>query len=125
MSEIIGIGCDLCAISRMEHLIQKQSFLDRCFTPAEQTYFSERGRMAASSAAAVWAAKEAALKAFGVGLAVPLTDVEVRHLNSGLPVYALHGKALTLVQGGRLHLSLSHEGGMALAFCVWEKVADC
>ena len=120
MSEIIGIGCDLCTIARMERLLEKQSFMDRCFTREEQEYLAGRGGMAASSAAALWAAKEAALKAFGVGLSIPMTDVEVRHLDSGRPVYALKGEALALSRDGRLHLSLSHEGGMAMAFCVWE-----
>ena len=119
MSEILGIGCDLCAISRMEALIRNEAFLRRCLTAEEKAYLAERGRMAAASLAGIWAAKEAALKALGVGISLPLTEVGVRHLESGRPVYELSGKALALARGGSLSLSISHEGDMAMAFCVW------
>lgn len=119
MCKVLGIGVDLCAISRMEGRVGDQRFLSRCLTPAEQQYVRGRGLMASASLAAIWAAKEAAGKALGVGIAFPLTDVEIVHAEGGAPGYALHGQALALSRGGRMLLSLSHEGDMAAAFCLW------
>lgn len=119
MCKVLGVGVDLCSIARMEKVLGDQRFLDRCLTPAEQRYVRGRGLMASASLAAMWAAKEAAGKALGVGIALPLTDVEIVHGETGAPGYALHGQALEMSQGGRMLLSLSHEGDMAAAFCVW------
>lgn len=119
MCEIRGIGMDLCAISRMAPTLTKPHFLQRVFTPQELDYVHSKGEAAAASLAAIWAAKEAALKAFGVGIALPMTDVEVVHLPSGQPVYVLHGKAAEAAAEGRLVLSLTHEGDYAAAVCLW------
>jgi len=119
MCEVRGVGFDLCAISRMEKLLENQAFLNRCFTKEEQTYVHARGLMASASMAAMWAAKEAAGKALGCGLAFPMTDVEVLHSESGQPYYRLRGEALKRCDGGKLHLSLSHESDLAGAVCVW------
>ena len=64
------------------------------------------------------------LKAAGTGLREPfaLRDIEAVRLESGAPAYRFSGPAAAWVaeHGLRAHLSLSHEGGMALAFCVLE-----
>lgn len=119
MSDVRGVGIDLCDIPRMEAHLTDRAFLDRIFTPDEQAYIQSRGLMASASMAAMWAAKEAALKAFGVGIALPMREVEIVHNDLGQPAYRLHGEALRLSAGGVLHLSLTHEGSMAAAVCVW------
>lgn len=118
MSDVRGIGLDLCEISRMEAMLNKPSFLDRCLTEEEKNYLAMRGKTAAQSLAAMWAAKEACLKAFGTGITVSLREVEILHDN-GRPYYCLHGKARELLQNGSVFLSLTHEAGMAAAVCVW------
>ena len=121
-----GIGMDLCEIARFERILEKgDGFLRRYFSAEEQAYVLGRGQTAAQSAAALFAAKEAFLKAAGIGIGggVPLTDVAVRHEASGQPVYALAGKALEKMQAmgaEKAWLSLSHEAGMAAAVCVIE-----
>lgn len=121
---ILGIGVDLVEISRAEEMLQKPHFCARCFTEAERAYFAARGKTAAQSAAAAFAAKEAVLKALGTGLSgAPLADIEVKHLKSGAPLLVLHGKALERASAHGPHhmlLSLSHEAGMAVAMVVWE-----
>lgn len=119
MSDVRGVGVDLCAIPRMEALLGSDRFLSRSFTPEEIAYIRSRGLMAGASMAGLWAAKEAAVKALGIGISLPLTEIEITHTPSGQPVYVLHGKALSLCQGGSMHLSISHEGEMVAAFCVW------
>ena len=69
MPETLGIGVDLCAVSRIERAIQKAHFLNRVFTEAERAYLQGRGRGAGESAAAMFAAKEAVAKALGTGFA--------------------------------------------------------
>ena len=121
-----GIGMDLCEIARFERILEKgDSFLRRYFSEEEQAYIAARGQMAAQSAAAMFAAKEAFLKAAGIGIGggVPLTDVAVRHEASGQPVYGLEGRAaeqLAALGAEKAWLSLSHEAGMAAAVCVIE-----
>ena len=79
----------------------------------------------AASAAADFAAKEAFLKAAGTGLREPfsLCEIEVLRLPSGAPVYRFSGRTAAWVEEHHVtaRLSLSHDGGMALAFCVLER----
>lgn len=125
MSEIIGIGTDLCAVSRMERAIQKPHFYERVFFEGERAYLEAKENARAQSAAAMFAAKEAVAKALGTGFirgVMPWT-IEVTHDVSGRPGIILHGEAkkrLEEIGGVRVHLSLSHEGDTAMAFVVVE-----
>lgn len=117
MCNIRGIGIDLCEIARMQRLLDEGHSLRRMFTTAEQTYIRGKGASAAQSMAGMFAAKEAVLKAFGTGLAIPLTDIEITHTEQGQPCAQRHAKAAEL--GGQLHLSITHEAGMAAGMAVW------
>ena len=117
MSDILGIGLDLCEISRMEPLCGGP-FTQRYFTEEERRYLEGRGRAAAASLAGLWAAKEAVLKALGTGITVPLREVEILHGELGAPRVALHGKAAEIAGDSVFHLSITHEGNMAAAVCV-------
>lgn len=120
-----GLGMDLCAVERMEKILERgDEFLLRFYTQEERAYIARRGKAGPESAAAMYAAKEAFLKAIGTGLSgVPMAEIGVRHEASGQPRYALGEKALTrMAQLGatQAFLSLSHEAGMAAAVCVLE-----
>lgn len=120
---ILGLGVDLCEIARMERAIAREGFLARYFTQEERDYIASRGAMGAQTAAGLFAAKEAMLKALGVGLAVPLREAGVTHDAQGAPRAALTGAAaarLAALGGQTMHLSISHEGGMAVAMAVAE-----
>lgn len=120
---LIGIGLDLCEIARMEEAVKRDGFLERFFTDEEQAYIRARGAGAAQSAAACFAAKEAALKAMRCGVALPLRDVGVTHDENGAPSYALTGQAaqrMAQLGGKRMLLSITHEKGMAAAVAVLE-----
>ncbi len=113
-----GVGIDLCEIARMQALLDESRSLRRMFTEAEQTYIAGKAASAAQTMAGLFAGKEAVLKALGTGMTIPMTDIEITHTELGQPVVTLTGKAAQL--GGRIHLSITHEGGMAAAFAVWE-----
>lgn len=121
-----GLGMDLCEINRIEAAMAKNDrFLERWYTQEEQAYILARGKTGAQSAAAMFAAKEAFLKAVGLGIGrgIAMTEVAVSHDEMGAPYYALTGVAqqkLHDMGAQRAWLSLSHEAGMAAAVCVIE-----
>ena len=123
---MIGLGLDLCEIARIGTAMEKgEGFLARYFTPEERSYLAQHGKSAAQSAAAMFAAKEAFLKALGVGLSggIAMAEVGVSHDSLGCPAYALGEKARAAMEarGARAaHLSLTHDAGMAAAVCLLE-----
>ena len=71
----------------------------------------------------MFAAKEAVAKALGTGFAQGIMpgQIEVTHADSGQPGARLTGAAqarLEQMGGGRILLSLSHEGDTAIAFAL-------
>lgn len=117
MCKVLGVGLDLCEISRMEKLLEDERFQTRCFTEQEAAYIQSRGAVAAASMAGIWAAKEAVLKAAGTGICCSLTDIEIIHDELGAPACCLHGEAEKQLAGSYM-LSITHEGGMAAAVCI-------
>lgn len=121
---MIGLGIDMCRIGRMKRMLENERFLLRYFSQEEQAYVKARGRMGPDSAAAIFAAKEAALKALGTGFAgIPPQDVVILHEPSGQPYYELRGAALARMQalgGRRVLLSMTHEEDLAAAVAVLE-----
>jgi len=118
---ILGIGTDLVNIARIERAIERSPrFLNLVFHPREQ--LEARGRP--ECLAARFAAKEAWLKAMGLPLfAVRLTEVFTVSDESGKPALRLEGRAadISRERGVRtMHLSLAHEGTVAIAFVVLE-----
>ncbi|MBQ8137357.1 MAG: holo-ACP synthase [Clostridia bacterium] len=122
---IIGIGCDLSSTERWEDEDMRERLMNRYYSIEEAEYVRSRGRPAKDSAAGIFAAKEAFVKALGTGfIGIPLAEIGVTHDALGAPKYSLTGKAAEAFrQSGadRCHLSISHDGGMAMAFCILEK----
>lgn len=117
MSEIRGLGLDLCAIPRMQELLDSNRPLRRMFAEAEEAYIRSKGAAAAQTMAGLFAAKEAVLKALGTGMTIPMTDVVITHTDLGQPLVTLSGKAAQL--GGSVLLTITHEGDMAAASAIW------
>lgn len=122
---MIGLGVDMCEIARIEKTLEKgDAFLRRYYTDGERAYIAARGKVGAQSAAAMFAAKEAFLKAVGAGISsIPLYDVGVEHDEAGAPRYELRGAALermAALGAMRAHLSITHEAGIACAVAVVE-----
>lgn len=120
---VVGIGVDLCEVDRIEKAIAKERFVSRIYTDAEWAYIQQKGVSRAQSAAAIYAAKEAVVKALGTGIAkgVFLDQIEVTHDELGAPGVRLSGAAgarMDELGAKKALLTLSHEGNMAIAFCV-------
>ena len=122
---MLSTGVDLVRIERIERALSRfgQRFLDRVFTPDEVRYSRNR----ASELAVRFAAKEAVSKALGVGMRVlsPMgigwLDVETLNERGGKPFVILHNLAKKLADEQGLDewaISLSHDGGIAVAFVV-------
>lgn len=132
---ILGIGSDILDLKRFEKVLKRHEarFIQRCFTAAEREK-AERRRSAGTHTATYakrFAAKEACSKALGTGFAegVFLKDIGVVNDEAGKPGLVLTGGAqkrlLALVPEGftpRLHLSLTDEPPMMMAFVVIEAV---
>ena len=67
MSELRGIGLDICGIARMAQQLDNTHFLQRILTKEEIAYLRSRGASAADTLAGLYAAKEAIVKALGCG----------------------------------------------------------
>ena len=123
---IIGVGTDLCLISRMRKVIVSPRFIEKNFLPAEIEYAQRHGDPALHFASA-FAAKEAFAKAGGWGLSkIGLQNCWVERTDRGPHLRwndSLNEKIGELA-GVRCHLSLSHEGDFALAFVVLEVQDD-
>ncbi len=122
---IYGIGIDGVKVARMAKSLQRPGFAARVFSREEQSLIAAIAAEAKrnETAAANFAAKEAFLKAAGLGLGgFALAEVAALRKADGRPYYAFSGKAAAWIEkeGLAAHLSLSHEDGLALAVAVLE-----
>lgn len=122
---IVGIGIDLCSISRMRRALERHGgrLEERVFTAGERAYCRARGEPAQHFAAR-FAAKEALLKALGVPAGLSWHELEVVSTDGGAPVLRLSGEARRAAErlgADRLHLSLSHGGDTAAAVVIAER----
>ena len=120
---IRGLGCDVCAIPRMRKIIENPRFLERWFTAEERAYINAHNRRA-ETAAGIFAAKEAFVKALGTGFSgFSMADISIEPDELGRPVSRLSGGALERLEalgGKRMLISITHAGGFASAVAVLE-----
>lgn len=114
---IIGVGIDAVDIARFEESLRRTPALaTRLFTDLER-------ELPMRSLAARFAAKEALAKALGGPGGLGWHDAEVRRGPKGEPLLLVTGTvAAAATERGitRWHLSLSHDGGLAVAVVVAE-----
>jgi holo-[acyl-carrier protein] synthase len=123
---IIGIGIDIVETPRIAGMIERHGdrFIERTYTEGEIAYCRGRKRMVEHFAAR-WAAKEAASKAFGTGIAAGIhwKDIEVLNEPSGQPRILFHGNAAKLADERgvtSVNLSITHTEGYSAAVVVLE-----
>ena len=113
---IEGIGIDVVDISRFQESLERTPGLqEKLFTPGEQV-------KPISSLAARFAAKEALAKALSAERGLQWHDAEVINLENGKPEFLFRGQIADLVDSSRVHLSLSHDAGIASAMVVVESL---
>jgi len=124
---IAGIGVDIVDVARVQALLDRygERFLRRVYTEAETSY-AMSGANKAERLAGRFAVKEAMMKALGTGKSQGILwrDVETLRARSGKPEVHLHGQAVRWVKlrgGGGIHVSITHDGGKAVAFVILEK----
>jgi holo-[acyl-carrier protein] synthase len=122
---ILGVGIDLADISRIKSIMERHEtrFLSKVFTPDEIEFCMKR-HDAANCLAGRFAAKEAAFKALSAGKFSGIGFKEIKVLlNQGRPELELTGRALSQAKDlgvTRMHLSISHDKGCAIAMVVME-----
>jgi holo-[acyl-carrier protein] synthase len=121
-SRVIGIGVDAVDVPRFRQTLSRTpSFRQRVFTDDELAPLAERADPVPSLAAR-FAAREAVMKAMGVGLgSFDFHDVWVASLHTGQPILRVSGRADELARErgiGSWHLSLTHTEQLAIAYVV-------
>lgn len=114
---IVGIGVDIVDVPRFERSLERTPALrERLFSHAERT-------LKTRSLAARYAAKEALIKALGGSDGVRWIEIEIASEASGRPTFVLTGDTAAAVSArgvDALHLSLSHDAGLAIAYVTAE-----
>jgi holo-[acyl-carrier protein] synthase len=116
---LVGVGIDLVDVARFAKVLDRRpGIAERLFTPGERTYagtFTDP----TPTLAARFAAKEAVMKALGVGLgAFAFGEVEVQREASGAPQLVLSGRAAQLASARHVRywsVSLTHTSNTAAA----------
>ena len=120
----IRVGADLTCVTDVAASVARfgDRYLRRIYTEHELATCSGEPAVRAARLAARFAAKEAVMKALGVGLwTFKLRDVEVARHQSGAPELVLRGKATDLAERRGVtgwHLSLTHTDSMAMAVAI-------
>ena len=119
---LVGVGIDVVDLERFRTVINRTpSMVERIFTDAEREY-SLRLPDPTERLAVRFAAKEAVMKAMGVGLgSCTLAHIEVVRSEEGQPSVVLHETAERVAEAagvGGWRLSLTHSGSMAQAIAL-------
>ena len=108
------IGTDIIQISRLERSLEKfgDKFKSKFLTESEIALATKL-----ESVAGFWAAKEAIAKALGCGIGAELAfhDIVISKNEKGAPSFTLSPKAQEIHNIHTSSLSISHDGGFAIA----------
>ena len=127
---IIGCGIDLVKIERIEKIIKRwgNNFTSRIFTPLEEEYCEKKKGNKFQSYAGKFAAKEALLKALGLGLrGANWKEIEIKNDELGQPIIDTSGKLknIALTKGvSKYFISISHSKDYAIAQVILEGLFD-
>ena len=114
---IVGVGIDVVDVARFGATLERTpALLERLFTAAERA-------MALNEEAARFAAKEALAKALGAPAGMLWQDAEVHRGADGRPHFEVRGTVRAAVEAlgvTTIHVSLSHDAGIASAVVIAE-----
>ncbi len=124
---IAGIGIDLVECNRFLDwsAFKKQ----RVFTKKELEYADNDNANAEKHLANCWAAREACLKALGLGFGedIAFSDVSLVHNDAGCPELLLAGGAKSALKeltgtNAKIHVSITDQGEYSAAVVIIEKL---
>jgi len=118
------IGVDIVTISRIEKTIEKfgDKALYRFLNDDEITYIKSP-----TTAAGFWAAKEAASKALGTGIGAECSfkDIKLSKTQKGAPRITFSKEILSKFKITDTSVSITHDGGVAIAVVAIEGQKGC
>lgn len=124
---IVGIGSDIARVERFKRAVQRHGprFAQRILGPDEHVLWLQKSQPDAFLAKR-FAAKEAFVKALGLGLRQGMQWSEIQVINDALgkPYFLLSGEAERLLKAAGItasHITLSDEAEYAVAFVVLER----
>lgn len=114
---VVGVGIDVVDVARFGEALERTPALrEKLFTEAEAT-------RPLASLAARFAAKEAMAKALGAPAGLSWHDAEIVSEETGRPRFELRGTVAARAEAlgaQHVHVSLSHDAGIASAVVVLE-----
>jgi holo-[acyl-carrier protein] synthase len=112
---IVGVGIDVVDTDRFKQSLDENPGLKtKLFTETERV-------KSIQSLAARFAAKEALIKALNAQDGILWDEAEVVNLEGGKPIFIFYGGVASLVNGANVHLSISHDAGIATAIVMVER----
>ena len=112
---IHGVGIDVVEIDRFEQSLRRTPGLkQKLFTEAESI-------KSIQSLASRFATKEALAKALNAKSGIVWCEAEVVNLEGGQPKFVFYGSVANLVNSAYVHLSISHDAGIATAIVIVER----
>ncbi len=122
----IGVGVDILHVEKFSRIVEKRGsrFLDRVFTHGERND-CEGDEFPLEAYSACFSAKEAFVKALGIGLrrGIRWKDIEVDRCRSAGPGLIVTGRAREIAEGSgarKYHLSMSQTAGCVMALVLLE-----
>lgn len=121
------VGVDIVEVERV---VSKDAELcKRILSEDEQKYLNTKSKNVVNKVSAYhntlagfFAAKEAVLKAFGLGISgVNFKDIQILHKPSGQPYVKLSDNFIKICgknAASSIHISIAHDGGMAISVCL-------
>ncbi|HCK94453.1 MAG TPA: holo-[acyl-carrier-protein] synthase [Gammaproteobacteria bacterium] len=123
--KLLGVGCDICRVGRLEYLYEKwgEKIGVRILSPQEMSIWITK-KKSIHFLAKRWAGNKAVVKALGLGFRKGLRWREISILNdkNGKPFVQFTGQTKQLLvsdkQQVKCYISLADEEMQALAYCV-------
>lgn len=114
-------GVDIAKVDRFNDLLNNDSFKNKYFSKQEIEYINKKNK--AETMAGIFCAKEAFLKALGIGIGagLDLKNIIVLHNSEGMPYFEIGAELnyyLNKKGYGSASVSISHDGDYAVAFCL-------
>jgi holo-[acyl-carrier protein] synthase len=117
-----GIGIDLIEIDRVKKSLDRHGnhFLNRLFSIKEQDYCL-KFKDPSPHLAGRFAAKEAIVKALGVGFGAKIrwSDIEILNDTEGKPIVSFSSHIIDQFGHPKVMISISHSENYATAVAIW------